>query len=101
MAFEARSREVMRTGVLALSLAIATPSVPFAQSAPNDALKQRDQELEALRARQKEAVENDRKLRAEIESLGEDRRKLNQNLIDAAARLRAAEERLAATESRL
>ena len=41
------------------------------------------------------------KLRDEIDAIGEDRRKLNQALIDAAARLRDVEGRIAETEERL
>ena len=58
--------------------------------------KQRDQELEAIRAEQRKALENEAKLKREIESIGDDRRKLNQQLIDTAARVRSVEERIAA-----
>ncbi len=64
-------------------------------------LRQREQELEAVRNEQKKAAETEAKLRSEIEAIGEDRRKLNQALIDAAARGRATEDRIAETESRL
>ena len=43
-----------------------------------EALKQREQELETLRAEQKKALENEAKLKREIESIGDDRRKFNQ-----------------------
>jgi septal ring factor EnvC (AmiA/AmiB activator) len=77
-------------------------SEPPAQGAvPEDMLKQRDQELEAARAERRKAVETERKLRIEIEALGADRRRLNQQLIDTAARVRAVEARIAETESRL
>jgi septal ring factor EnvC (AmiA/AmiB activator) len=66
-----------------------------------DLLKQREQELQAARAEQRKAIENEKKLRLEIEALGDDRRKLNQALIDTAAKLRDGESRLAAGESRL
>jgi murein hydrolase activator len=66
-----------------------------------DALKQKDQELEALRLQQLKAVDSERKLRREVETLGEDRRKLNDALIETAARVRTAEGRLGDTESRL
>lgn len=68
---------------------------------PADALKQKDQELEALRVQQRKALEAERKLRREIEALGEDRRKLNESLIETAARVRAVEGRLGDTEARL
>jgi septal ring factor EnvC (AmiA/AmiB activator) len=66
-----------------------------------DALKQRDQELEALRIQQVKALEAERKLRREIEVLGEDRRKLNDALIETATRVRTVEGRLGETEGRL
>ena len=67
----------------------------------SDALQQRDRELEAIRAEQKKAAETEALLKAEIAALGEDRRKLNQDLIDTASRLRAVEDRIAETEVRL
>jgi septal ring factor EnvC (AmiA/AmiB activator) len=66
-----------------------------------DALKQRDRELEAARAEQRKAAENLARLKREIETLSEDRRKLNQQLIDTAARVREVEESVAAAEARL
>ena len=92
---------------LALSLAAAVPA--FAQidwptlkgTLDTDTLKQREQELEATREQQKQAAEAQQKLKAEIEQLGADRRKLNQDLIDTAARIRESEGRLSAAEARL
>ena len=93
--------------LLALSLAAAVPA--FAQidwptlkgTLDTDTLKQREQELEATREQQKQATEAQKKLKAEIEQLGADRRKLNQDLIDTAARIRESEARLSAAETRL
>lgn len=84
-------------------LAIALLVAPLSASAQNtvDSLRQREQELEAVRSEQKKAAETEAKLKGEIETIGEDRRKLNQALIDAAARGRATEDRIAETESRL
>src|SRR6201999_555155 len=87
------------TAALALALLLA-PFTLHAQSAL-DALRQRDQELEAIRAEQKKAAETQAKLKEEIDAIGEDRRKLNQALIDGAGRLRDTEDRIAETESRL
>lgn len=67
----------------------------------NDILKSREQELAAIRAEQQRAAESEVRLRAEIEALGNDRRKLNTDLIGTAARLRQVEARLSATEGRL
>ncbi len=66
-----------------------------------DSLKQRDQELEAIQAERKKAAETQAKLRDEIDAIGADRRKLNQQLIDTASRVRAVEDRIVATEARL
>ncbi len=83
---------------LALLLALSVQAT--AQSAL-DALRQRDRELEAVRSEQKKGAETAAKLRDEIEAIGEDRRKLNQALIDAAGRLRDVEGRIAEAEDRL
>jgi septal ring factor EnvC (AmiA/AmiB activator) len=66
-----------------------------------DALKQHDQELNAVLARQRESVENQAKLRIEIEALAQDRRKFNQDLISTAARVRDVETNIEATRARL
>ena len=66
-----------------------------------DALKQREQELEAARQQQKNAAEQQARLKAEIAAIGEDRSKLNQQLIDIATRVRDVETRVAGTEDRL
>jgi len=81
----------------------AVPSVPAAAPATTDAdaLKQHDQELDAARAKERESVESQAKLRREIEALGDDRRALNQQLIDTAARVRAVEASIEATRTRL
>jgi len=83
----------------------ATPPVRLAQAAKTseklDALKQRDQELEAVRGEQKQAGEAEAKLRREIESISADRRKMNAQLIATAARVRSVEASIGATESRL
>jgi murein hydrolase activator len=79
----------------------------YAQTQPTsttdrlDVLKQRDQQLETLRDQQKQSAETEAALKREIETLGADRRKLNQDLIDTAGRIRELESRIAATESRL
>jgi murein hydrolase activator len=78
----------------------AVPADP--KGRPNlETIHQRDQELEALRSQQRKALESEAKLKREVESIGDDRRKLNQQLIDAAARVRAVEEEVAKTEDHL
>ena len=84
--------------------AAATPAetAPAATTTPSaDDIKQRAQELEAARQRQKDAAELQEKLKAEIAAIGQDRSKLNQQLIDIAAQVRDVEGRVAETEGRL
>jgi len=76
-------------------------SAPQGAAAPGDALKQREQELEAARLQQKNAAEQQARLKAEIAAIGEDRSKLNQQLIDIASRVRDVEGGIAGTEARL
>jgi murein hydrolase activator len=78
----------------------ATPE-PKAAVQDNGILKAREQELEAARNEQRRAAEAEKKLRAEIDTLGEDRRKLVGALIETAARLRDAEATLTSTEERI
>ena len=92
---------------LALALQFAWPLAAPAQQPPSqneqslDLLKQRDQDLAAAREAQRKSVETEAALKREIEQFGADRRKLNQDLIDTAARLRGVEGKIAATEARL
>jgi septal ring factor EnvC (AmiA/AmiB activator) len=79
-------------------------SAPATAAAPAngaDALKARDQELNAALARQRDAAQNQAKLRSEIDTLGQDRAKLNQQLIDTATRIRDVEATIDATQARL
>ena len=66
-----------------------------------DALQQRDKELQTIRSEQKKARERESNLRREIDQIGDDRRKLNRQLIDVAARVRTVEQQIAAGEQRL
>ena len=66
-----------------------------------DALKQHDQALDAARAQERASAESQAKLRREIDALGDDRRALNQQLIDTAAHVRDVEASVAATQTRL
>jgi septal ring factor EnvC (AmiA/AmiB activator) len=79
-------------------VAAATPQ-PAAPS--SDVIKQREQELEVARAQQKSAAELQEKLKADIAAIGQDRSKLNQQLIDIAARVRGVETRIGDAEARL
>jgi septal ring factor EnvC (AmiA/AmiB activator) len=86
--------------------AFPAPSKPAAAPAAKpqedlETLKKDSQNLEAVRAEQKKAIEAQAKLRREIESIGEDRRQLNRQLIDTAARIRAVETAVAGAQERL
>src|SRR6476646_6864980 len=74
---------------------------PASPPASLDMLKGRDEELEKLRAEQRRILENEAKLKREIESIGDDRRKFNQQIIETAARVVDVEERAARTQERL
>jgi len=93
-----------RVMTLLIALTVAGPALaqsPAPASDPLQTLKQRDQELEGLREQQKKSSEAEAALRREIETLGSDRRKLNQDLIDTAGRIRGLEGKIGATEARL
>src|SRR5262249_23312042 len=81
----------------------AAAQPPAFAPAPNsaDALKQHDQELDAALARQRDSAEAQAKLRSEIETLSQDRRKFNAQLIEPAARVRDVEAGIIATQARL
>ena len=85
---------------LAVGAAAAQTPAPTPKSTP-DEVRQRGQELDAIRAEQQKADAAQQKLRDEIAALGEDRRKLNQALLDGAAGIRADEDKISATEARL
>jgi septal ring factor EnvC (AmiA/AmiB activator) len=78
-----------------------TTAPPANATAAADALKQREQELEAARIQQKNAADMQARLKAEIAAIGEDRGKLNQQLIDISTQVRDVEGRVAETEGRL
>jgi septal ring factor EnvC (AmiA/AmiB activator) len=83
-------RAVVAAGLLAFN---AGP-LALAQTAVPDPLKQRTQELEALRNEQKKAAETTERLQREVEAIGEDRRKLSASLIETAGRVLAALQRM-------
>ena len=72
-----------------------------ASSSIEDVIKKHEQELEQARNKQRGAIEAENKLKAEIAEIGQDRNKLNRQLIDTAARVRGIEGRIAETEDRL
>jgi len=84
----------------AAQVAESTPQTTTSSSSP-DAIKQREQELEAARAQQKSAAELQQKLRADVAAIGQDRSKLNAQLIGIAAQVRGIETRIGDAEARL
>ncbi len=107
--FEPRSALV---AALALGMPVALAATVLAQEQPIhlaqngkveklDALQQRDQDLKAARDAQSKSIETEAALKREIEQIGADRRKLNQDLIDTAGRIRGVETEVAATEAQL
>jgi septal ring factor EnvC (AmiA/AmiB activator) len=88
------------TAVVSASAQTAQPAQQAATASP-DAIRQREQELEATRAQQKSSAETQQQLKAEIAALGQDRSKLNAQLIDVAAQVRAVETRIGDAEARL
>ena len=96
--------------LLSASFAAASLSPAAAQSAAPaqqatavspDVLKQREEELEATREQQRKAAELQQKLKADIAAIGQDRSKLNQQLIDIATQVRSVETRIGQTEADL
>jgi septal ring factor EnvC (AmiA/AmiB activator) len=92
---------------LPLMLAVASAQeqpIRFAQNGNAeklDALKQNDEKLRSARDEQRKSAETEAVLKREIEQIGADRRKLNQDLIDTAGRLRGVESKIVATQERL
>src|SRR5579871_1694440 len=82
------------------SAQVASQASQTANALP-DAIKQREQELEATRAQQKSSAEIQQQLKAEVAAIGQDRSKLNAQLIDAAAQVRTIETRIGDAEARL
>ena len=87
--------------VAAPALAQTTPPAQQTAATSPDAIKQREQELEAAREQQRKATELQEKLKADIAAIGQDRSKLNQQLIDIAAQVRSVETRIGDAEARL
>ena len=79
----------------------AAPATVASPANKIDALKQHDKELDAALARQRDSVQSQAKLRIEIEALGQDRGKFNQDLISTATRVRDVEASIDATRARL
>ncbi len=79
----------------------AAPATVASPANKIDALKQHDKELDAALARQRDSVQSQAKLRIEIQAVGQDRGKFNQDLISTATRVRDVEASIDATRARL
>ena len=101
--FDARSALVAGLALaLPLTLAAAAEKPPPTNKSEKlQAIEQHKSELDSTREQQRQSAENEAALKREIEEIGADRRKLNQQLIDTANRLRDSENKVAATEDRL
>ncbi|MEO8321693.1 MAG: peptidoglycan DD-metalloendopeptidase family protein [Bradyrhizobium sp.] len=104
-ALRSASLSVGLLSLAGLSLAPATAQVAApaqqATTASPDIIRQREQELEAAREQQRKGAELQQKLKADIAVIGQDRSKLNQQLIDIAAGVRSVETRIVDAEARL
>jgi septal ring factor EnvC (AmiA/AmiB activator) len=87
-------------GPLPASAQVEAPAPQITAPSP-DAIKQREEELEATRTQQKNAADTQAKFKADIAAIGQDRSKLNQQLIDIAAQVRGVETRIGDAEARL
>src|SRR5580692_10160190 len=80
----------------------ALPSAPSPDTpSADDAIRQHDQELDAVRTRQRQSADSQAKLRLQIEALSEDRQTLNRQLIESAAAVRDVETKIDDAQSRL
>jgi len=93
----ASGQNALRPSIIAPATTPAAPAVP----ASPEALRERAEELEAARAAQKNAAEAQERLKADIAALGQDRSKLNQQLVDVAGQVRSIETRIGDAEGRL
>ena len=110
-----RGRHLLSPIPLSLALLSAGMGVPFAAAvaqtmiprqqaagtASPEAIKQREQELQTARDEQRRAAELQDKLKADMTAVGQDRSKLNQQLIDIAGQVRSVETRIGDAEARL
>lgn len=104
-----RMAQVLRSGAVAAALLAAagvSAEIAVAQSTRGPAKpfttgRQPDQELDSVRDEQRKSLETQQRLTTENSALADERRRLNQALIDSASRIRATEDRIAAMEDRL
>jgi murein hydrolase activator len=93
---------VARTPTAQIPSPSAAPAVPAAPGLGDaDRLRKHNQELDAARTQQRRMADYEAKLKGEIEALGADRSKLEQQLIISAARVRDIEAKIEALRARL
>lgn len=92
---------LLSASFLAITPAGAQVATPQAAAPSPDIIRQREQELQAAREQQRKAAELQEKLKADIAAIGQDRSKLNQQLIDIAGQVRTVETRIVDAEARL
>ncbi len=102
------SRSATSRGVMLAAVLSAIPGFAFGQNTPAaqpgdkfETLQQRDKELDGLRSEQRKAAETQSALTRDIEAIGAERRRLNQDLLATADRVRTLETQIAASEERL
>src|SRR4051794_1337946 len=97
------SLALLATGLAGIGFAPALAQLATTPStlASSEEIKQREHELEATRAQQKSAAEAEAKLKLDIAAIGQDRSKLNAQLIDIAAQVRGFETSIGDAEARL
>jgi murein hydrolase activator len=107
-----RMAQALRSGVFAAALlasvggaaemGLTQPAPAQSSRAPAKpaAARQPDQELDSVRDEQRKSFETQQRLTTENSAIADERRRLNQSLIDSASRIRATEERIAAMEVR-
>lgn len=88
-------------GIACAAMPAAAQTATKSAAPDPEAIKQRALELETTLEQQRKAAELESKLKSEIAALGQDRARLNQQLIDIAGRVRDIETGMADTEGRL
>jgi murein hydrolase activator len=99
--FQAARRLVSAGAFLLAASLSAHAQVSDVVVAPEAQRGARQEELEKVHAEQKRNADIAARLKAELDAIGEDRRKLSQLLIGTAANIRLVEDRIAGTERRL
>ena len=86
---------------LLAALTLSTASIAQAPAGLEAEKAERQRQLEILRGELDRTKDAEARLKSEIDAIKDDRKKLAQALLDAAARIRAVETRLSAAEHRL